>query len=106
MHERLEHTRAPVPTGSLIDVRYEDLIRDPLSAVSHIYQALQLGDFDVARPAVERYFAERKGYVASQHAVASPWSDAILTLETLLRYVTVTRSTMGLALSLWLRSEL
>jgi omega-hydroxy-beta-dihydromenaquinone-9 sulfotransferase len=77
MHERLEHTRALVPTGSLIDVRYEDLIRDPLSAVSHIYQALQLGDFDVARPAVERYFAERKGYVASQHAVASPWSDEI-----------------------------
>jgi hypothetical protein len=77
MHERLERTRSLVPVASLIDVHYEDLTRHPLSTLSHVYQALQLGDFVMARCAVERYFAERKDYVASQHAVASPWSDEI-----------------------------
>jgi hypothetical protein len=77
MHERLESTRPLARSTSIIDLRYEDLTHDPLSTLSHIYDVLQLGDFDAARPVVARYFADRAGYVAGRHPVASPWADEI-----------------------------
>ncbi len=77
MHMRLEATRGLVAAGSLVDVRYEDVVAEPLATLGQIYRTLELGDFEVTRQPVERYLAERSGYVAGPHRVDSQWADAI-----------------------------
>ena len=77
MHERLESTRGLVAPGQLVDVRYEDLVREPVDTIRRLYETLELGDFEPARPAIERYFADRAGYEPNRHAVKQRWRDEI-----------------------------
>jgi hypothetical protein len=77
MHERLEATRGLAAAGSFVDVRYEDLVREPVAGLRRIYHLLGLGDFEVARQEIERYLADRSGYVAGQHRVGSQWAAEI-----------------------------
>jgi hypothetical protein len=76
MHARLEATRG-LAGEALVDVRYEDVVKEPVAMLEQIYNALQLGEFDVVRPAVERYLADRSGYVPNQHRVEARWEGAI-----------------------------
>jgi omega-hydroxy-beta-dihydromenaquinone-9 sulfotransferase len=77
MHARLETTRGLVGAGQLVDVRYEDLVRSPLATIGHLYDILELGDFEPARPAIEKYFADRAGYEPNRHSVEPRWRDEI-----------------------------
>ena len=45
MYECFEQDRELVPPGRLIDVRYEDLVADPVGKMRDIYRRLDLGDF-------------------------------------------------------------
>jgi len=67
MHERLEATRALVPPGRLLDVRYEDLVSDTVGTMRRIYDQLDLGDFQPVAAAVETYVAEHAGYCRNRH---------------------------------------
>ncbi len=60
MHERLREARPLVPAGHFSDVRYEDLVRDPIGEMERIYRELELGGFDEVRPAIEAYFARNR----------------------------------------------
>jgi hypothetical protein len=77
MHVRLEATRGLVAPRAMMEVRYEDLVREPVAMLGRIYEALDLGDFEVARPGVARYLADRSGYVAGQHRVSPRWTAEI-----------------------------
>jgi len=77
MHARLETTRGLVADEALVDVRYEDVVKEPMTMLERIYRALQLGEFDVVQPAVEQYLADRSGYVPNRHSVEPRWADAI-----------------------------
>lgn len=77
MHERLEATRGQVATGSLIDVRYEDLVRLPEATLERIYQELKLGDFGLVQPALDKYLADRAGYTPNRHSIDLHWADQI-----------------------------
>jgi hypothetical protein len=77
MHERLEATRPLVPPGRLLDVRYEDLVRDPVGTMQTVYEQLDLGDFEVAKPAVEAYAAEHAGYRRNRHEPSPEMQIAI-----------------------------
>lgn len=67
LYSKLEEARPLVPPGRLHDLRFEDLIRDPLARLEELYRALDLGDFEPARPHVEAYLAAVKGYETSRH---------------------------------------
>jgi len=41
--------------GCIAELRYEDLVEDPLGQISRIYSTLNLGDFTAVRPRVEEY---------------------------------------------------
>jgi hypothetical protein len=45
-----------------VEVRFEDLERDPVGQVRHVYDQLGLDGFEAFRPKLERYVASLKGY--------------------------------------------
>ena len=61
-HRRLDATRGLVAPDRFHEVRYEDLTKDPVGEVRRIYERLDLGDFETARPHLDRYLAEMSRY--------------------------------------------
>ncbi len=66
MHRYFD-TRGLIPAGHLVELRYEDLERDPLGQLQGIYEKLDLGDFQPARPAIEQHLNARRDYRKNTH---------------------------------------
>jgi hypothetical protein len=60
MHERVEQTRTLVPPGQFYELRYEELVADPVAAMAAIYAFLGRDDFSAIEPAIAHY-AHRSG---------------------------------------------
>src|SRR5262249_51389073 len=43
LYDRLEEGKKLIPPGRLFEIRYEDLIADPLGGMARLYQTLNLG---------------------------------------------------------------
>lgn len=67
MYSGFEKQRSQVDPSQLCEVRYEDLIKDPVAELRTIYEHLQLGDFSRVQPQIEAYVRERKDYQPNQH---------------------------------------
>lgn len=67
MHESLQQTRPLVASERFLDVRYEQLVADPVSVVGDIYEQLQLEGFDGLRPALTRYASDHTDYKPNRH---------------------------------------
>jgi omega-hydroxy-beta-dihydromenaquinone-9 sulfotransferase len=57
MHEQFERTRGLVDDDHFHEVRYEDLVEDPVGELQALYEHLNLGGFDALRPRLEEYLA-------------------------------------------------
>jgi hypothetical protein len=77
MYERLDDGRKLIAPGRFIELRYEDLVRDPIGQLEAIYRQLDLGDFAAARPAVEDYVAELRNYETNRHQLSPSETDTI-----------------------------
>lgn len=71
MYARLEEGKPFIPPKRFHDLRYEDLIHDPIGRLEEIYRALDLGDFALARPRVEAYLAGLKDYQTNRYALTA-----------------------------------
>jgi hypothetical protein len=69
MYAAFERDRPSVPTTAFYEVRYEDLVRDPLGQLERMYEQLSLGDFETARPGIERYLAEVQDYQTNRYEI-------------------------------------
>jgi hypothetical protein len=69
MYDQFESDRALIPEDHFYEIRYEDLITDPLATVERIYERLDLGDFEPARPAMEAYLSQIADYKKNVHQV-------------------------------------
>jgi hypothetical protein len=78
LHQRLEATRGLIDPHRFCDVRYEDLIHDPVGQLRHVYQQLDLGDFEPLVPAIEAYFRQRTDHRPNRHELA-PHEHAAVT---------------------------
>jgi omega-hydroxy-beta-dihydromenaquinone-9 sulfotransferase len=58
--DRLLDGLAALPTEDVTELRYDDLLRDPVLAVKSIYSALEVGEFAQAHPQIEASVAEFK----------------------------------------------
>jgi len=67
MYRAFRRQRRSLDPGSICDVRYEDLVRDPVGQVRRVYEKLNLGDFEQTRPRVEALVATKRGYKPNQH---------------------------------------
>ena len=53
---------ASLTKGQLCEVKYEDLLADPLNQIRRIYEQLSLGDFDALQPVLENRIVELGDY--------------------------------------------
>ncbi|QDU98525.1 sulfotransferase family protein [Lignipirellula cremea] len=67
MYAGFEAQRKTIDPAHLYDLRYEDLVRDPIGEVRAIYERLELGDFEAMRPQLEAYLATQKSYSPNKH---------------------------------------
>jgi hypothetical protein len=84
-HERLEQTRGLVSAERFHELRFEDLTKDPVGELRRLYDRLEVGEFETARPHLERYLAETARYErnrwelpdALRAEIARRWGDVI-----------------------------
>jgi hypothetical protein len=62
MYAAFERDRTAVGPDRLHELRYEDLVADPVGALATAYERLGLGDFDAVRPALEDQARSMKRY--------------------------------------------
>ncbi|MGQ9504048.1 MAG: sulfotransferase family protein [Thermogutta sp.] len=62
MYEAFERDRPLIPPRQLAEVSYEALVADPEGEMERLYRELDLGDFEVLRPHLAQFIAERANY--------------------------------------------
>src|SRR5262245_33954863 len=70
--------RSMITSGRLHEIRYENLEADPLGQLRGLYQALGLGDFASAEPAIRTYLDSIAGYEKNRFPEIDPaWKAQI-----------------------------
>jgi hypothetical protein len=77
MYARFEQDRNLVPPGRLVDVRYEDLVADPVAEMRRLYQQLDLGDFTQVQPAIEDYAQKTRDYRTNRHRIPPETAERV-----------------------------
>lgn len=67
MYRGFERQRTAISPSQLYELKYEDLVRDPVGEVRKIYEQLGLGDFEQMRPALETHVGGQKDYKTNRH---------------------------------------
>jgi hypothetical protein len=65
--EDYEEDRHLIPPDRLIELRYEDLIKDPLATLRDIYKRLDIGDFASAEAPMQAYLDTQKEHRVSEY---------------------------------------
>jgi omega-hydroxy-beta-dihydromenaquinone-9 sulfotransferase len=76
-----------VSAGRFFEMKFEDLVADPLGKLEELYRELDLGDFALVRPYVSEYLAAQKDYRPNLHKVTDEvrsrvgryWGDVVNT---------------------------
>ena len=67
MYEVFERDRGLIPAGQFCEVRYEDLVAQPIQQMQRVYEELNLGGFEKVRPQMEAYFAKKADYKTNRY---------------------------------------
>ncbi len=67
MYDAFDRDRELLRRNQFCQVRYEDLVADPVGEMQSVYEQLGLGDFESVRPAIEAYFASQKDYQTNRY---------------------------------------
>jgi hypothetical protein len=67
LYDRLESTRSLIPPGNFHELRYEDLVADPVGEIQKIYQTLGIAGFEAVRPKIEAFWREQSGYQTNRY---------------------------------------
>ena len=67
MYECFEQDRELIPPGRLVDIRFEDLVADPVGEMRQVYQRLGLGDFAQVEPELKRYAMKSRDYKTNKY---------------------------------------
>jgi hypothetical protein len=71
VYAKLEEGKREVPATHFYELRYEELVRDPMSEMQKIYEQLQLGDFEAMRPRLTKYLETIKGYETNRYELTA-----------------------------------
>ncbi len=77
MYECFEQDRELVPPGRLIDVRYEELVADPVGQMCSIYQQLSLGNFADVESAVLQTTMKTRDYRPNKYTLPPEVADRV-----------------------------
>jgi omega-hydroxy-beta-dihydromenaquinone-9 sulfotransferase len=65
--EAYEEDRHLIRKDRLVELRYEDFVKDPVEAMRDIYKRLDIGDFVTAEAPMREFLAERSDHAVSQY---------------------------------------
>jgi hypothetical protein len=77
LYERLEEDRKLVAAGRYCELRYEDLVADPVGQMRTLYDCLELGEFERALPRIREYAEKAAGYRTNSYALSGQTLRAI-----------------------------
>jgi hypothetical protein len=77
MYEVFEEDRKLVDPSRFCEVRYEELVRDPVGQMERVYRQLDLGDFEVVRPSIQQYADRTKDYKVNRYELDPALRDEI-----------------------------
>jgi omega-hydroxy-beta-dihydromenaquinone-9 sulfotransferase len=67
MYRGLEDQRERLDPAAIYDVRYEDLVADPVAEIGKMYKRLELGDYSVVRGRIVEMVEAQKDYKTNKH---------------------------------------
>jgi omega-hydroxy-beta-dihydromenaquinone-9 sulfotransferase len=76
--ERYEADRALIPPDRLVEIRYEDLVQDPIGAIRGIYEKLGIGDFAAAEGPIRDYLAAQSEHKVSEYEMPAALKKKIV----------------------------
>jgi omega-hydroxy-beta-dihydromenaquinone-9 sulfotransferase len=85
LYDKIEEGKARVDFDRFYELRYEDLIRDPVSEMGMLYDHLGLDGFETLLPQLQKYLADTKGYETNRYQlseeqaakITARWGDVI-----------------------------
>lgn len=77
MYASFHRHRHRIPANQICDIRYEDLVANPLDTLAQVYQDLRLGDFEPQRPAVASFLHDRREFSPNRHSLPSVWKAKV-----------------------------
>lgn len=66
-----------IPAANLYEMRYDDLVRSPLTELNAAYDHLSLGGFAHVKPQIEASVDQKRDYKKNRHAISPDLSEAI-----------------------------
>jgi hypothetical protein len=58
-----------IPSESLVEIKYEDLVADPIKQVTHIYSQLKLPGIETALPEMQKYLEKQSNYKTNRYTI-------------------------------------
>lgn len=78
MYNAFLRDRSKIDSSRIVDIRYEDLVADPVETLETIYRSLRLCDFESVRPEIEKWVREEhRSYRTNRHRL-SPSDEAVI----------------------------
>ncbi|QJW99474.1 sulfotransferase family protein [Frigoriglobus tundricola] len=77
IYDRLEEARPLLKPGRFHELRYEELVQDPVGEMKKVYAGLELDGFEAARPRLEDYLRQTAGYETNKYELTAAQRDTI-----------------------------
>jgi len=77
MYEKLEEVRPMLDSSRFYELRYEDLVEDPVGQLRAIYKNLKLGDFEQVLPKLKQYIVDTADYKTNSYKLSPELRDMI-----------------------------
>jgi omega-hydroxy-beta-dihydromenaquinone-9 sulfotransferase len=77
LYAKLEEGKKLVAPSRFHELRYEDLVRDPIGALSKIYERLELGGFEDVHPKLTQFLARNANYETNKFELPAALRDEI-----------------------------
>jgi hypothetical protein len=85
MHEKLDEGKAALEPGQFYQLRYEDLVKNPVDEIRKIYDRFRLPGFDACLPRLQSYLATVENYETNRYnlspeqraMIAARWGEVI-----------------------------
>jgi hypothetical protein len=72
MYRGFESQRVGLAPNRILDVRYEDLVQDPIGQVERIYRELEIEGLETVRDRLHAFIGQRKDYKPNRHEELEP----------------------------------
>jgi len=71
LYDKLEDSKKQLAPFNFCELRYEDLVSDPVGQLRSIYEALKLDGFDEVLPRLDGYLETMSSYATNRYFVSS-----------------------------------